>query len=182
MGTFTQEIILKNKEKLIIRQAQPSDALDINNYIQKVVSESDFLATSPDDDSVSEENQKKYLEKRANSDGNLFLVGIIGDQIVGMLNFKNGNKIRTQHAGEFGMTVARANWGIGIGSCLLETLIAWAKIGRQIRKINLRVRTDNVNAIKLYEKYGFKNEGLITREICIKNKFYDHYSMGVGID
>ncbi|NLA57464.1 MAG: hypothetical protein GX855_00940 [Firmicutes bacterium] len=34
-----------------------------------------------------------------------------------------------------------------------------------IRKVNLRVRTDNQAAIHLYKKMGFREEGRITKEI-----------------
>ncbi len=34
-----------------------------------------------------------------------------------------------------------------------------------IRKINLRMRVDNLPAIRLYEKFGFVQEGRLTREL-----------------
>ena len=51
-----------------------------------------------------------------------------------------------------------------------------------IRKINLRVHVNNLRAIKLYERFGFKVEGRITREYSVDGQFYDNLAMGLHID
>lgn len=81
-----------------------------------------------------------------------------------------------------GITVRKPYWGLGIGKLLLKYLIDWAKGTGIIRKINLRVRSDNEKAIKLYEKYNFKKEGTLLRDFCINEKFYDSICMGLLID
>jgi len=93
-----------------------------------------------------------------------------------------GNRPRTKHMGDLGMTVLKSHWGQGIGSALLEFLIDWSKNNPIIRKINLQVKVDNENAIKLYKKFDFKNEGRIERFFLIDGTFYDVYSMGLLID
>ena len=54
----------------------------------------------------------------------------------------------------------------GIGSMLLNKLIELSK-KRNINSITLEVNTKNIPAIKLYEKYGFKNVG-------IRKKYYNN--------
>ena len=80
------------------------------------------------------------------------------------------------------MTVIRQYWGSGIGTLMLDAAIAWAKDTNIIKKINLRVRTDNKRAISLYEKKGFLREGRIRKEIFIDGKYYDHYWMSLELD
>ena len=53
----------------------------------------------------------------------------------------------------------------GIGSMLLNKLIELSK-KENINSITLEVNTKNIPAIKLYEKYGFKNVG-------IRKKYYN---------
>ena len=65
---------------------------------------------------------------------------------------------------------------------MLDAAIAWAKDAQIIKKINLRVRTDNKRAISLYEKKGFLREGRIRKEIFIDGKYYDHYWMSLELD
>ena len=98
------------------------------------------------------------------------------------LSFSGGQRNRIKHCGELGMTVQRRYWEIGIGTLMLEVFIAWAKRTNIIKKVNLRVRTDNKRAISLYERMGFVIEGTIRKEIFIDGKFYDHYWMGLEID
>jgi RimJ/RimL family protein N-acetyltransferase len=64
---------------------------------------------------------------------------------------------------------------------LIEALIDWAKNTGLIRKINLWVHQDNVQAIKLYKKLGFKEEGRISREYYHDGQFYDNVFMGLAI-
>ena len=55
----------------------------------------------------------------------------------------------------------------GIGSMLLDKLIELCKKEKDINSITLEVNTKNIPAIKLYEKYGFKNVG-------IRKKYYNN--------
>ena len=62
------------------------------------------------------------------------------------------------HRAELGITVKKNYWGQGIGSLLMQELINYAR-ENGIEIINLEVRSDNVNAIHLYKKFGFKHIG-----------------------
>ncbi|EJL20352.1 GNAT family N-acetyltransferase [Brevibacillus sp. BC25] len=66
-----------------------------------------------------------------------------------------------------------------------EVIIRLGKIADAeavIRKINLKVRSDNDSAIRLYRKLGFKELGTVTREFLIEDTFYDCLYMGIEID
>jgi RimJ/RimL family protein N-acetyltransferase len=98
-----------------------------------------------------------------------------------MLTFGGGPRPRNRHAGEFGISVRRAYWSRGIASALIDSLVDWARASAVITKINLRVRTDNMRAIALYERKGFVLEGTITREVRVGDRYYDHHVMGLTI-
>ena len=55
----------------------------------------------------------------------------------------------------------------GVGSMLLSKLIEYSKLNTGISSITLEVNNNNLPAIKLYEKYGFKNVGL-------RKKYYNN--------
>jgi len=76
------------------------------------------------------------------------------------------------------MSVRKSYWGLGLGSRLLDALMGWAMDGQIVKKINLRVRTDNLRAIQLYERKGFVKEGLVTKAIFMDDQFYDVFWMG----
>ena len=106
----------------------------------------------------------------------------IEGEIVGTLTFGAEKRPRVQHGGEFGMSVLRKYWNLGIGGRMLAYLIEWARQTQVIRKINLRVRVDNLSAIHLYEKYGFVREGRRTREFYLHGQFIDVFLMGLPLD
>jgi RimJ/RimL family protein N-acetyltransferase len=61
-------------------------------------------------------------------------------------------------------------------------MLAWAEQGGVVRKINLKVRVDNIPAIRLYERMGWVHEGRTTRDTLIDGEFSDCLLMGRGVD
>jgi ribosomal-protein-alanine N-acetyltransferase len=57
------------------------------------------------------------------------------------------------------LAVATAHWGHGIGSALLEALLAEAA-RRGCTEVFLEVRTDNARAQRLYQRYDFTEIGI----------------------
>jgi RimJ/RimL family protein N-acetyltransferase len=79
------------------------------------------------------------------------------------------------------MSVRREYWGLGIGSLMLDTLIEWARGAGFVKKIDLRVRTDNPRAIRLYQSRGFVIEGILRREMFLREEYFDLYWMGLQL-
>jgi len=171
-------IQLENGLLLIIREGKSDDAASCIEYLEKVASESDFLTFGPGEFRPTLEEEKKVIKQYRKTDNKLSLVSTIDDRVVSIANFDGGSRPRTRHAGEFGITVLKEFWNLKIGTNTIETLIEWAKTTDVIRKINLKVDTENKKAIRLYEKFGFKKEGTITRESLINGSFRDSYIMG----
>jgi len=67
--------------------------------------------------------------------------------------------------------VKRRNTGLGFVSCSL--IIDYAFNGLDLRKIGLEVVSINQNAITLYEKLGFKKEGVKVGEYFLDGKYLD---------
>jgi RimJ/RimL family protein N-acetyltransferase len=98
-----------------------------------------------------------------------------------MLGFTARDLPRLRHSGDIGMTVLSACWGLGVGAHLLECLLEWARAGGVVRKLNLRVRTDNMRAIRLYQRMGFAVEGTIEGDFSLGGVDYDHHWMGLKL-
>ena len=177
----SKRIELKNGETLVIREAQKKDAAGILEYVNKMAGETDYLTFGQDEFNMSLEDEEKFLENCMESNNQFFIVAEVAGTIIGNLGFKGGDKPKVLHTGEVGVTVLKKYWGSGIGSVLFETLIEWAK-SSGIKKLNLRVRPDNERAVRLYERFGFVREGLITREYFIDGEFYNSIFMGLQID
>jgi RimJ/RimL family protein N-acetyltransferase len=173
---------LKNGKLGIIRKADKSDAEAMLEYIDKISRESDFLTFGNGEFDKTVEQEESFIDNVSKQNNALFIIAEVEGKIVGNLNFSGGARPRIAHTGEFGVSVLKEYWGQGIGTELIKYLIEWCKQSGIIRKINLRVRSDNYSAIKVYKKLGFTEEGTITREFLINSKFYDSVSMGLIID
>jgi RimJ/RimL family protein N-acetyltransferase len=172
---------IKNGLRLDIREAMVKDANAILDYIERISAESGFLTFGPGEFELSTIEEENYLRKCHESDNQVYIIGLVDDVIVGSLNFSAGRRSRVRHSGEFGMSVRKDYWGVGIGSRMLDSLIRWAIEGQIVKKINLRVRTDNRRAVHLYESKGFVIEGTIRKEIFIDGRYLDHYWMGLEV-
>ncbi|AGK96586.1 GNAT family N-acetyltransferase [Clostridium pasteurianum] len=173
---------IKNAQKIVIRKAIEEDTAEIVEYMLSIGGESDNLTFGEGELKMTIEAEENFIKDINSRDNAIMIVAILDNKIIGSAALRAGEKKRIRHVGEFGITVRKAYWGQGVGSTLLNYLIEWTKATGIIKKINLRVRDDNKNAIKLYEKYGFQQEGVITREFYIKGEFYDAIFMGLKID
>ena len=167
---------------LTIREAKNEDASVILDYVNKVGAETDNLTFGEGGFGISEEEESALINNITKMDNQLMLCAFIDGKLTGQLVFRGGSRPRIRHSGEFGITVLKEHWGKGVGSELINNLIAWAKETQIIKKINLRVRSDNQSAIGLYRKFGFVSEGTISRDLFINGKFYDSIHMGMDID
>ena len=178
----SKSIELQDGRVVLIRQAVREDAPGVLEYLEKVAGETDFLTFGPGEFNLSVEDEEKFIDERLESVNQLLLVADIESQIVGALSFSSENRPRILHRGEVGVSVLKNYWGLAIGRYLLESLIEWAELKRIIKKINLKVRCENMRAIRLYERMGFVSEGVVSREYFIDGKFYDALLMGLEID
>jgi RimJ/RimL family protein N-acetyltransferase len=176
-----KEIYIKDK-KVIIRRANKLDSKALIDYLNIIGGESDFLTFGKGEFGGSVYEEEIFIENTLKKENALFIVAEIQGKIVGNLNFSGGMRERTAHVGEFGVSVLKEYWENGIGEELIKYLINWSKDSGIIRKINLRVRTDNTPGIKLYKKLGFLEEGIVKRDFLINGKFYDSLLMGLLID
>lgn len=77
---------------------------------------------------------------------------------------------------EFGICVGDNYRGRGIGTAMMEKLIAFAK-KEHVRKITLTVRINNSQAYGLYDKFGFRRTRIFKKHICYAGRRYDVQEM-----
>lgn len=167
--------------ELLIREAQASDATGQLEFLDRMCGETDFISFGPGEFDLTVDEEAEFIEKCLTKDNQLFIVGEVDGKIVGSLCFVGGSRTRSRHTGEFGVSVLRDYWGLGIGGLLMDTLICWARESGVVTKINLRVYTGNVRAIALYEKKGFVVEGTVSRDLRVNGEYRDHYLMGLKL-
>ncbi len=179
MQTYTYT--LNNGRHLLVREAEAEDAQALIEYVETISAETDFLAFGPGEFVISIEEEENILRRYRDAEDHLYILGIVDGVIAASLNFAAGRRPRIRHSGEFSMSVRKDCWGLGIGSHLLDIFIRWARSTTTIRKINLRVLTDNQRAIALYKRKGFAIEGTISREVIVGGNYLDSYWMGLKL-
>jgi RimJ/RimL family protein N-acetyltransferase len=172
---------LKDGSAVKIREAEPSDAKQLLESIHKASGESDNLSFGAGEFDMTEADESEFLGKCQAADNQLYLVAVAGEQMIGSLHFASGRRPRTRHSGDFGISIIKDYWGLGLGAMLLNELIDWAKGTGFIKKIKLTVRIDNKRAIRLYQAKGFVLEGTLRNEMLIRGQYYDLYSMGLHL-
>jgi putative acetyltransferase len=83
-----------------------------------------------------------------------------------------------RHIGTLGIGLLPAYRHRGIGSMLLSAAIATAW-SRGLERIELTVREDNANAKALYERLGFRDEGIQRRSMLVAGRHYDCHAMAL---
>jgi nitroimidazol reductase NimA-like FMN-containing flavoprotein (pyridoxamine 5'-phosphate oxidase superfamily)/RimJ/RimL family protein N-acetyltransferase len=172
---------LQDGRILRIREAEAEDALGVLEHIHAASRESGFLNMGPGEFELGEAEEAKFLRRCQASDNQLYLLGLVEGAIVATLTFSGGRRRRVRHWGEFGMSVRKEYWGLGMGSLMVDALLDWARGTGIVTKINLRVRTDNERAICLYERKGFVREGTIRKAVFVDGQHYDHHCMGLEL-
>jgi putative acetyltransferase len=116
--------------------------------------------------------RRNWLDSYARSDSYTLVCEVDGE-IVGL------GSLEGTGVAELGMLIAREWRGRGLGSSLLDGLIAWAQ-GSGAHKIALQVWPHNQAAIRLYEKFGFQREGYLRKHYRRKNgEVWDAVVMGL---
>jgi RimJ/RimL family protein N-acetyltransferase len=178
---YSSEKYIKDERILQVREAEGKDAKQVLEFLESVSTETDFLSFGVGEFELTEKQEFDYLEKCRNTDNLLYLLGVLDNKIAGILFFSAGSRSRTRHTGELGTSVLNQYWNMGIFSALWDSFLEWCHDGGIIKKINLRVRTDNQRAIKIYKRIGFAIEGTIKKEMFLGGKYYDNYWMGIEL-
>lgn len=176
------KMTLKNGDELMIRKAKVSDAKALLKYVNTIAGESNNLTFGDGEFTMTLEEEEGFLKGLEDRDNCYFIVVMKDDEVIGNGSLMGGTRPRTQHCATLGISILKDYWHLGIGHEIMKTLVNCSKSNSIIRKINLQVKTDNINAIKLYHKHGFIREGRIERFFLIEGVFYDAYHMGLNID
>lgn len=165
--------ILKNKTILDLEEANPKDAEEILQYLKQVGSESDNLTIDKGGVPLTLEQERTYLEHNFNSITNKTFAAKINGKIVGLGGIMGSSRERLKHNVEFGISVLKDYWNLGVATHLMNHIINYCRTTSQIKNIVLEVRKDNKYGIQLYKNLGFIEVGVHHNKFNIDGQFYD---------
>ena len=126
------------------------------------------------------ETTREFVKKNIENGVSQF-VALYGTKVVGWCDICPSNKPAFAHAGTLGMALIPEYRGRGIGKKLLLAALKKAK-ANGIERVELLVYKSNDVAKTIYEKIGFKIEGIRQKSMKIDGKYYDDYIMSLFLD
>lgn len=109
-------------------------------------------------------NHHQFVAVTTTPEGEELLIGTAGLTV-------GANRMR--HSGDIGIMVHKDYQNVGVGTALMKAVIDLADNWLMLIRLELCVYEDNERAIHLYEKCGFKKEGL-KRLAAIRNGKYEN--------
>ena len=156
---YEQKIILKNGKEALLRNAVGSDGAAVFEIFNRTHEETDYLLSYPDENSYDPEQEARFLEEKANSPNETEIIALVDGKIVGTSGIEAvGKKYKVKHRAEFGISVLKAYWGLGVGKALTKACIQCAKEAGY-EQLELNAVAENSTALSLYRSLGFEEFG-----------------------
>lgn len=161
-----------NKHQII-----PMSELYIESFweaVGSVARERKFLAFL---DAPPFESTRAFVQENLR-EGWPFVIAVIENRVIGWCDISALDRPVYAHAGSLGIGVIAEFRRYGVGEALMRAAISKAR-DKGLTRVELTVREHNKPAIALYEKLGFKVEGVHRNAIYIDNHYENQLSMAL---
>ena len=165
---------------IIYREAHKDDAAELLSHLNTVGGETDNLSYGKDTFLISVEKEERFIDRFSKSKNDAMFVAICDGKIVGNAIVERNRIRRYSHRAEITLTVLRDYWGRGIGTRLMEMMIAFAK-SAGIEILYLEARADNCRALSVYKRFGFESIGIYKNFFKIGAEYFDAQLMSLEL-
>ena len=179
MDYTKKTILLGNGKACTIRRAEEADAELMVSYLKTVAGETPYLMVGPEDIDWTAEEQAGRIRRWNAAPDKLRLMAEVDGELAGVaIVYGSGGQRRLRHRCEVDITLYRKFWGMGIGTALLDELLAAAGYAGY-EQAELTVVSGNAPAIALYRKLGFETVGTIPRAMKYSDGSYADFLLMV---
>lgn len=166
------EKVLKNGDKITIRQAVKSDAAAIIQTVATYLMQSENLITTINEFNPTVQQQEHWIAQLAENKNSILLIATYNGKIIGNVDLKGENRRKIKHNALLGIGILKDWQGLGLGTILMETVIDWAMQNIAIENIWLNVFESHHVAIALYKRLGFEEAGMQKKYVKDENGNY----------
>ena len=159
---------------LTIRQIQIEDAEGFRSCLDSVARERKYLAQV---EALPIERIREFVASSVAADAAQY-VAVADGEIIGWCDVFPHWAYALKHVGTLGMGVRADHRGQGLGRALLVKTLAHA-LKNGIYRVTLEAREDNLGAIRLYERLGFKHEARTLCALRFDGVFYAGVQMAL---
>lgn len=161
---------------MIIRKIEIKDSERFLNMLKQLDNETNYMMFESGERKTTIEEMNSKI-RAIHDSKSLTLVAEDEVDIVGFLSSEIGFAKRIRHSAYIVIGILKDYRGKGIGVKLFEELEKWS-LENNVTRLELTVMKHNEGAIRLYEKMGFKKEGLKEKSLIVEGKYVDEYYMG----
>ena len=156
---YNKTVKLKDGRECLLRNGTAVDGKAVHDCFYQAHAETDFLLTYPDENSFTAEQESEFLQSKTDSENEIEIISVVDGIVVGSAGIESiGSEDKIKHRAEFGVSVLKDYWGLGIGRALTDACIECAKRAGYLQ-LELDVVAYNKSAIALYESEGFLEYG-----------------------
>ena len=156
---YYKTITLKDGRGCTLRNGTEEDGQALLDVFNLTHAQTDYLLTYPEEHGYTAEDEAEMLRRKTDSADEIELLAFVDGVIVGSAGIGCvARKEKTRHRAEFGVSVDRGYWGLGIGRALTEACVECAANAGYVQ-LELEAVAENQNALALYESVGFQEYG-----------------------
>ncbi len=156
---YRKTIRLKDGRECCLRNGTERDGAALLEIFTRTHTETDYLLSYPEETETTAEKEAEYLKGKTESGNAIEILAEVGGKIVGTAGIEAvGEKGKVRHRADFGISVLKVCWGLGIGRALTEACIECAKRAGYAQ-LELAAVSENARALALYRSAGFVEYG-----------------------
>lgn len=156
---YNETITLKNGKTALLRNGVEADGAAAFENFNQTHAETDYLLSYPDENSFGPQQEGQFLAAKTASENEIEIIAFVDGKVAGTAGIEAiGTKYKVRHRAEFGISILKEYWGLGLGRALTEACVRCAKEAGYAQ-LELDAVAENTRAIALYRKEGFVEFG-----------------------
>ena len=178
-GHIYKRFVLANGDRVTLRVVRPEDVDNLLRFFNGLVDEKkddrESRLHAGFDKKFNRSQEAQYIREvldRVEKDEAVNIIADIGDKIVASGGVARGKYSDTHRHGSLGLTVSQEYRGHGIGSRIIQTLVAESRrLG--LKSIDVEFLATNKSAERAYKRAGFKKAGIFPSKIIRNGEYFD---------
>ena len=156
---YNSTVTLKDGRACTLRNGTAEDGQALLDIFNLTHTQTDYLLSYPEESTHTVQQEADFLKQKTESADEIELLAELDGNLVGSAGIHCvGRKEKIRHRAEFGISVDKAYWGLGIGRALTEACIECAGVAGYVQ-LELEAVAENKNALALYRSAGFEEYG-----------------------
>ena len=156
---YHKTITLKDGRTCILRNGTAEDGQALLDIFNLTHAQTDFLLTYPEESTHIAQQEADYLARKTQSADEIEILAELDGTVIGTAGIGCvDRKEKTRHRAEFGISVDKTYWGLGVGRALTGACIECARTAGYVQ-LELMAVAENKAALALYKSVGFVEYG-----------------------